>query len=79
VFTLGHVPPKALHQLINMARLNGIVIVSTRTAYYEETDYQRVSEELVASNRVELVKELRDAPYTKDGNAHYWIYKAKAD
>jgi len=79
VFTLGHVPPEALHNLIDMARPGGIVIVSTRTAYYDETDYQRVSDELVASHRVELVKELRDAPYTKDGNAHYWIYKVKSD
>lgn len=79
VFTLGHVPPEALHHLVDMTSPGGIVIVSTRTAYYDETDYQRVSDELVASNRAGLVKELRDAPYTKDGNAHYWIYKVKGD
>jgi len=79
VFTLGHVPPEALHNLIRMARPGGVVIVSTRTAYYDETEYQRVSDQLVASIRVELVKELRDAPYTKDGNAHYWVYKVMDD
>lgn len=79
VFTLGHVPPEALNHLIDMARPNGIVIVTTRTAYYDETDYQRVSDELVASTRAELIKTLQDAPYTKDGDAHYWIYKANAD
>lgn len=75
VFTLGHVPPDALHRLVEMTRPGGIVIASTRTAYYDSTDYQQVSDELVSSGRVELVKELRDAPYTADGNAHYWIYR----
>lgn len=77
VFTLGHVPPQALHELLKMARPGGIIITSTRTSYYDETDYQQVSDELVASGRVELVKEVRDAPYTKDENAHYWIYRVK--
>lgn len=79
VFTLGHVPPDALHHLIQITRPGGIVIVSTRTAYYDETDYQQVSDDLVASGRVERIKTLRDAPYTQDGDAHYWIYKVKAD
>jgi len=79
VFTLGHVPPEALHHLVDMARPGGIVIVSTRTAYYDETRYQRVSDQIVATNRVELIKGLRDAPYTKDGNAHYWVYRVKGD
>jgi 2-polyprenyl-3-methyl-5-hydroxy-6-metoxy-1,4-benzoquinol methylase len=77
VFTLGHVPPTALHRLIEMARTPGVVITSTRTAYYDTTDYQKVSDDFISSGRVELVKELRDAPYTADGNAHYWVYLTK--
>lgn len=78
VFTLGHVPPQVLHRLVAMTRPGGIIIVSTRTAYYDDTDYQQVSDDLVASDRAGLVKELRDAPYTQDGNAHYWIYKVNS-
>lgn len=78
VFTLGHVPPKALHQLVKMTRPGGLIVASTRTTYYDETDYQQVSDELVASGKAKLVKQLRDAPYTKDENAHYWAYQVAA-
>lgn len=78
VFTLGHVPPKALHQLVKMTRPGGVIIASTRTTYYNETDYQQVNDELVASGKVKLVKNLKDAPYTKDENAHYWVYQVAA-
>lgn len=79
VFTLGHVPPTALHRLIEMARPGGVVITSTRTAYYDSSDYQKVSDDVISSGQVELVKELRDAPYTADGNAHYWVYRIKSN
>lgn len=79
VFTLGHVPPTALHRLLEMAGAGGIVITSTRTAYYDSTDYQRVSDDLLSSGHVELIKELWNAPYTEDSNAHYWIYKVEGD
>lgn len=78
VFTLGHVPPEALHQLVRMARPGGVIVNSTRTSYYEETDYQQVSDDLEASGKATLVKQLRDAPYTQDGNAHYWAYQVAA-
>jgi len=77
VFTLGHVPPVALHRLVDMARSGGVVITSTRTAYYDSSDYQQVSDALVASGRAELVKTLREAPYTQDSNAHYWMYQVR--
>jgi predicted TPR repeat methyltransferase len=78
VFTLGHVPPKALHQLVKMTRPGGLVIASTRTTYYDETDYQAVSDRLVASGQARLVKTLENAPYTQDEDAHYWAYQVAA-
>jgi len=78
VFTLGHVPPKALHQLIKMTRPGGLIVASTRTTYYDETDYQQVSDDLLASGKANLVKQLRDAPYTMDEDAHYWVYQVAA-
>ena len=79
VFTLGHVPPTLLHRLFEMVQPGGIVITSTRTAYFDSTDYGKVSENAVSSGRAGLIKVLRDAPYTDDGNAHYWIYRLEPD
>ncbi|MFT5219286.1 MAG: 2-polyprenyl-3-methyl-5-hydroxy-6-metoxy-1,4-benzoquinol methylase [Gammaproteobacteria bacterium] len=75
VFTLGHVQPEALYQLISLIRPGGLVVTSTRTAYYDATDYQRVSDQVESEGLVELKKCLKDAPYTDDGDAHYWIYE----
>ncbi len=75
VFTLGHVHPTALNHLMTITRTGGLVVVSTRTSYYEETDYQAVSDEIVASGAATLVSCLKDAPYTQDSDAHYWAYQ----
>ncbi|MEM8861377.1 MAG: class I SAM-dependent methyltransferase [Chloroflexota bacterium] len=75
VFTLGHVPPHSLKNLFNATLPDGLVITSTRTRYYEESDYQAVNDQFIAQNVVSLVKVLKDAPYTSDDNSHYWVYK----
>jgi 2-polyprenyl-3-methyl-5-hydroxy-6-metoxy-1,4-benzoquinol methylase len=74
VFTSGHVPPDTLLRLFEMTVNGGLVIVSTRTAYYEEMHYQDISDSAIAQGKAALLLNLRDAPYTKDGNAHYWVY-----
>lgn len=76
VFTLGHVPPSALAVLRQLARPGGLIVVSTRTLYFDQTDYQQVSDRLVAEGRLTLVECLMDAPYNDDGLAHYWVYRA---
>lgn len=75
VFTLGHVQPEALYQLISLIRPGGLVVTSTRTAYYDATEYQRISDQVESEGLVELKKCMKDAPYTDDGDAHYWIYE----
>lgn len=75
VFTCGHVPPESLHTLLDMAIPGGLVVLSTRTRYYDDTEFQRVSDEVVASGRASLLLNLRDAPYTDDGRSHYWVYE----
>jgi 2-polyprenyl-3-methyl-5-hydroxy-6-metoxy-1,4-benzoquinol methylase len=74
VFTLGHVAPEALSQLLAMTRPGGLIIVSTRTAYYESTNYQAVSDGLEASGELKLLSLTRNASYTSDSDAHYWVY-----
>lgn len=75
VFTLGHVPPEALVVLLELVRPGGLLLVSTRTHYYEQTEFQSLVDELLTGSRIELVKLLRDAPYNKDGGAHYWVFR----
>ena len=74
VFTLGHVPPAALLVLLALTRPGGLLVVSTRTHYYDQTDFQQRVDELLADGRIELLKLLEDAPYNKDGAAHYWVF-----
>lgn len=75
VFTLGHVPPEALLVLLQLARSQGLVLVSTRTHYYDQTNFQQVVDELIATGRAELVQLVKNAPYTNDGNGHYWVLR----
>jgi predicted TPR repeat methyltransferase len=73
VFTLGHVPPEALIVLLQLASPGGLLLISTRTHYYDQTNFQLVVDDLIDSGQVELLQVIRDAPYNNDGDGHYWI------
>jgi predicted TPR repeat methyltransferase len=75
VFTLGHVPPEALKVLLKLIRAGGLLVISTRTHYYDQTNFQQVVEELTASGKAELIQVIRDAPYNNDGDGHYWVIR----
>ncbi len=75
VFTLGHVPPTALCVLLELLRADGVLLVSTRTHYYQQTDFQAQVNELLAAGKMQPLKRLMDAPYNKDGDAHYWVFR----
>lgn len=75
VFTLGHVKPRALEHLVAITRAGGLVLTSTRTAYYDDSDYQLVTDQLIESGQVILEAVVRDGPYTRDSHAHYWLYR----
>lgn len=72
VFTLGHVPPEALEELIRITRPGGFVVVSTRKSYYDSTDFQQEVDKLQAENRVKLAEVVMDGPYIEEEGAHYW-------
>ena len=74
-FTLGHVAPQALTQLVSLTRKNGLVVLCTRVPYYDETEYQSVNDELIENGMVRLLDQHMDAPYRDDGDAHYWVYQ----
>ena len=73
VFTLGHVPPEALIELLQLASPGGLLLISTRTHYYDQTNFQLVMDDLVDSGQLELLQVIRDAPYNYDGDGHYWV------
>lgn len=75
VFTLGHVPPEALEILTRLVRPDGILALSTRTEYYNETNYQKVSESLIEEGRMRLVEQLERAHYVKGDSSHFWVYQ----
>ena len=75
VFTLGHVPPEALRVLIGLVATGGLLVVSTRDQYYDQSDFQQVVDDSIASGEITLLKLVRDAPYNKDGLAHYWVFR----
>ena len=78
VFTLGHVPPQALQVLLGMARPGGLLVVSTRTHYYDQTGYRQIVDRLISDKRMTLVEAVMDAPYNKDGEGHYWVFRKSA-
>lgn len=75
VFTLGHVPPEALIVLLQLASPGGLLLISTRTHYYDQTNFQQVIDDLIDSGQIELLQVIRDAPYNNDGDGHYWVIR----
>ena len=74
VFTPGHVDPEALNQMIDMTKPGGVIIVSTRIAYYNTSNFQQVSDQLEQEKKIQLLRVDKDQPYTDDSPAHYWAY-----
>jgi len=81
VFTLGHVPPEALHELITLLKPGGVMVISVRKLYYDEAGFQAELNQAFKNNRIEQLKLLEDARYNKDGPddseglAHYWVLR----
>lgn len=77
VFTLGHVLPNTLAHLAAITRPHGLLITSTRAGYYNTSDYQGKTDELVDQGVLRVSETIWDAPYTRDGDAHYWVYHVR--
>ncbi len=75
VFTVGHVPPTALGAMASMVKRNGLLVVSVRQAYLQETDFRGVVESMAAANVLRLLVHEPDAPYTMDSNGDYYAFE----
>jgi predicted TPR repeat methyltransferase len=73
VFTLGHVPPQALNELIRITKKGGMIVVSTRTSYYESTDFHEFCDSLESKGKIKILDH-RVGPYIAEENAHYWAF-----
>jgi 2-polyprenyl-3-methyl-5-hydroxy-6-metoxy-1,4-benzoquinol methylase len=74
VFTLGHVPPTALEELIRVTKPGGLIVMSTRKSYYDSTDFQAVSDHLIKEGKIKKVGHVF-GPYIAEEGAHYWAFK----
>ena len=68
-------PPEALNVLVRLARTGGLLVVSTRTEYYQETDYARVAEDLVQAGRMHVVEGIESAHYLDGSTSHFFAYQ----
>lgn len=74
VFTLGHVPPIALEELIRITKQGGLLLVSTRKSYYDSSDFQTVCDRLQDEGKFSLIDSVMDGPYIAEEGAHYWAF-----
>lgn len=75
VFTVGHVPPATLANVAGLVRAGGLLIVSARRAYLQQTSFLDVSQQLVDRGTLEELVHLPDQPYTMDSTGDYWAYR----
>ena len=72
VFTLGHVFPSALIELIYLTKPGGILITSTRKRYADEARFGDFCEHLESEGRISILDVNKNAPYIAEEAAHYW-------
>jgi predicted TPR repeat methyltransferase len=74
VFTLGHLPERTLETVSQWVRPGGLLVLSTRLAYYESSDFRAVSDELVARGVLTEVRRIMNGLATEDSPGHYFAY-----
>ena len=75
VFTVGHASPDLVGSCADLVRPGGLLVITTRKAYFDGSGYQAHVDELGRQGRLEYVAELKDAPYTGDSLGHFFAYK----
>ncbi|MGH3936138.1 MAG: class I SAM-dependent DNA methyltransferase [Pseudonocardiaceae bacterium] len=74
VFTVGHVAPESLGELLRVTKPGGMVLVSTRKRYAEGSGFDEYISELVCRRRMEILHCLLNRPYIASESAHYWAF-----
>lgn len=74
VFTLGHVPPESLLELVRVTKPNGLVVISTRNSYCERSGFASFCENLEREDKVKLLVHVPNGPYIEEEGAQYWVF-----
>lgn len=77
VFTVGHIPPIAIHQVAKLVKPGGVLITTVRPGYYDTTDYAQVSAAFTESDAADLLVEFESLPYTEDTDGRYFVYRIR--
>lgn len=78
VFTLGHVAPEAVLNLLPLLREDGVIVLSTRQRYTAEHGFEEFCQKLERRGVLTLDEVVADAPYIDDEKADYWIIRPPA-
>ncbi len=75
VFSLDMVVPSSFNYMIEITKPGGIVILSTRTDWHTDYNFQEYYEDLEKKGHIKLIKVIMDAPYlVGEFSAHYWAF-----
>lgn len=74
VFTLGHVPPESLSELVRVTKKKGLVVVSTRKSYCERSGFESFCEQMQQEEKIRLIRHVSDGPYIEEEGAQYWVF-----
>ncbi|WP_194240360.1 class I SAM-dependent methyltransferase [Amycolatopsis sp. YIM 10] len=78
VFTLGHVAAAALTHLVDAVRAGGILVVSTRDSYLNESEFTQYLDKLIVDGELTLLHVHGNEPYIDEETATYWILRTAA-
>lgn len=71
----GSLPAAALTELLRMTQPGGLIAISTRVSYFENSGLSALVSEWTDQGRLSLVQAVRDAPYIRSENAHYLAFR----
>lgn len=75
VFALDFVEPLSLKWLVQVTQVGGTIIMTTKTTYYDNYDFNGYYKQLVEQGVIELVDCRMNKPYLgKEADGHYWTF-----
>jgi SAM-dependent methyltransferase len=79
VFALDFVEPRSLRWLAQVTRPGGIIMLTTKTTYHQDYDFDGYCQGLIEAGELVLVDCRRDQPYLgSEADGHYWVLAVPA-
>ena len=80
VFARDFVEPKSLQWLAQVTKPGGYIIMSTKTSYHQNYDFDGYYQHLVVISELVLVDCRKDQPYLgEEADGHYWVFAVPVD